>query len=83
MKTFQLRSYYEPLFEKEEFWTLVLKEYKNKVDYVEFDIVTPNMAAISASLTEDLKNFAKNTNTAKTKLKMESDKDSNLNLGKL
>ncbi|RUR46457.1 hypothetical protein [Vreelandella populi] len=80
MKNFQLRSHYEPLFEKEEFWNLISNEFKNKIDYVVFNLVTPNMAAISASLTEDLKSFAKETNTAKTKLKIESDKDSSLNL---
>ncbi|MCG9627198.1 hypothetical protein L1D34_20380, partial [Vibrio mediterranei] len=38
---FQLRAIYEPLFEKQQFWTL-LRKYRGKVKSVDFEIITPN-----------------------------------------
>lgn len=45
-----------------------------------FEIITPNMANISGSLSDDLKDFAKATNSARNKLKIESDPEAPLHL---
>jgi hypothetical protein len=74
-----LRAIYEPLFERQKFWSL-LHEYKGRIKSVEFEIITPNMANISGSLPDDLKEFAKHTNSTRNKLKIESDPDAPLHL---
>lgn len=76
-----LRPIYEPLFEKKQFWS-ILDQYKGKVKSVEFEIVTPNMANISGTLPEELKEFAKQTNSIKNKIKIESDPEASLHLEK-
>jgi hypothetical protein len=76
---FNLRAIYEPLFEKQKFWQL-LERYRGRVKSVEFEIITPNMANISGSLPDDLKAFAKITNSTKNHLKIESEPDSSLHL---
>lgn len=74
-----LRAIHEPLFEKQQFWSL-LHQYEGRVRSVEFELITPNMANISGSLSDDLKEFAKTTNSAKNKLKIESDPEAPLHL---
>ena len=74
-----LRAIHEPLFEKKHFWSL-LHQYEGKVKSVEFEIITPNMANISGSLSDDLKDFAKATNSTRNKLKIESDPEAPLHL---
>lgn len=74
-----LRTIEEPLFEKQKFWAIIDK-YKGKIKSVEFEIVTPNMANISGTLPEDLKEFAKGTNTARSMLKISSDPEAPLHL---
>lgn len=74
-----LRAIHEPLFEKKHFWSL-LHQYEGKIKSVEFEIITPNMANISGSLSDDLKQFAKATNSTKNKLKIESDPEAPLHL---
>jgi len=71
----------KPLFEKQEFWAL-LDNYANKVTSVEFDVITPNMANISSSLTEDYKEFLKSTNSSGSSIKMKSDDNGYLHLEK-
>ncbi|MBC8798486.1 hypothetical protein H0S63_22150 [Shewanella algae] len=74
-----LRAIHEPLFEKQQFWSL-LHQYEGRIKSVEFEIITPNMANISGSLSDDLKDFAKATNSARNKLKIESDPEAPLHL---
>jgi hypothetical protein len=74
-----LRAIYEPLFERQKFWSL-LHEYEGRIKSVEFEMITPNMANISGSLPDDLKEFAKHTNSTRNKLKIESDPDAPLRL---
>lgn len=45
----QLTVLWEPLFEKKIFWDLVEK-YKGKIQEVDFELVTPNMADLPPSL---------------------------------
>ncbi len=79
LSNLNLRTIYEPLFEKEHFWTL-LEIFAGKIRYVDFEIITPNMANISKSLPDDLKAFAKATNSTRNHLKIEADPKSNLHL---
>ncbi|MFY0675715.1 MAG: hypothetical protein JXR18_00360 [Neptuniibacter sp.] len=74
-----LRAIHEPLFEKQQFWSL-LHQYEGRIKSVDFEIITPNMANISGSLSDDLKDFAKATNSTRNKLKIESDPEAHLHL---
>lgn len=76
---FHLRAIYEPLFEKKQFWS-ILHNNRGKIKSVEFEIVTPNMANISGTLPDDLKAFAKLTNSTRNTLKIESEPEAPLHL---
>jgi hypothetical protein len=68
----QLTALYEPLFEKKVFWDLVEK-HQGKIQEVDFELITPNMANISGVLPENLKQFAKRTNAVKSHVSIASD----------
>jgi len=74
-----LRAIHEPLFERQQFWSL-LQQYDGLVKSVEFEIITPNMANISGCLADDLKEFAKTTNSTRNRLKIESEPEAPLHL---
>ncbi|MDH5571052.1 MAG: hypothetical protein OEY89_04755 [Gammaproteobacteria bacterium] len=78
---FHLRAIYEPIVERKVFWDIVEK-YEGEIQKLEFEFITPNMANISSSLPENLKEFAKATNSVKNKLDIESDSESNLHIQK-
>lgn len=75
----QLTVISDPLFEKHIFWDLVDRN-PGRVQEVEFEIITPNMANISGSLSDDLKKFAKETNSIKNKITISADKSSALHV---
>jgi len=75
----QLRLYFEPLFEKRIFWELVAR-YEGRVQSVEFEFLTPNMANISQTLPENLRELAKQTNSATNSLKVSSDPEASLSV---
>jgi hypothetical protein len=68
-----------PLFHEAEFWTIV-NRFPNRVQEIEFDLITPNMTDISKVLSEELKEFAFRTNTVRTKMGLTADKDSALQI---
>lgn len=74
-----LRLHTESLFDESFFWTLV-DEYQDRITWVEFEFVTPNMANISGTLSDALKNLAKDTNSAQSNLTLQSDSTSSLDL---
>lgn len=74
-----LRAIHEPLFEKEKFWSLISK-FEGRIKSVDFELITPNMANISGSLPNDLKEFAKHVNSTRNHLKIESDPQAPLHL---
>ena len=78
---YRLIALYEPLVEKQKFWDLI-ERYKGRIQKLEFEFITPNMANISESLPENLKEFAKATNSVKNKLDIESDPESSLHIEK-
>lgn len=75
----QLTALYDPLFEKKVFWDLV-ERHKGKIQEVDFELITPNMANISGVLPENLKQFAKRTNAVKSHVAIASDPGSSLKL---
>lgn len=67
-----LRVHFEPLFEEHEFWKII-EENQIRIKKISFELVTPNMSGISKVLDEELKDLAKETNTATTNLSLEAD----------
>ncbi len=72
LTTKQLKIYAEPIFHKEAFWNIV-NTHHQLIKNIKFELITPNMANISDTLSEDLKSLAKGTNTAKTLLEIDAD----------
>jgi len=81
LSNFHLRAIHEPIVERKVFWDIVEK-YEGKIKKLEFEFITPNMANISGNLPENLKEFAKATNSVKNKIDIESDSESNLHIEK-
>ena len=79
LSEYQLELHIEPMFVRAEFWKLV-RDHKDKIVEAHFELVSPNMANISHVLADELKDFAKSTNTAKTNLTLESPKAGRLAL---
>lgn len=76
---YHLRAIHEPIVERKVFWDII-KKYEGKIQKLEFEFITPNMANISGNLPENLKEFAKATNSVKNKLDIESDSESSLHI---
>jgi len=74
-----LRLHTERVFSKSQFWQLV-REYRDKITWIEFEFVTPNMANISNTLSDTLKGLAKDTNSSQSILQLRSDPASALNI---
>ena len=74
-----LTVYYKTIFIEKAFWDLI-KEYKGKIKDVNFELITPNLANISDALSEEIKQFAIDTNAAKTKYELVSDPDSSISI---
>ena len=79
LQQYQLELHIEPIFVRAEFWRLV-EEHRDRIVEAHFELVSPNMANISHVLADDLKEFAKSTNTAKTELTLQSPKAGRLKL---
>lgn len=69
----------EPLFDEAYFWGLVTN-YGNRITWVEFEFITPNMANISHTLAKTLKNLGKETNAVREQLTLRSDSASSLDI---
>ena len=74
-----LSVYFEPLFERSDFWKTV-ERYPNQILRASFDLISPNMSNISGELNLDLAELHKNTNTKRTKLELNSDRGTALQL---
>ena len=77
LSRYQLTALWEPLFEKKVFWDLVEK-HKGKIQEIDFELVTPNMANISRVLPENLRDFAQRTNAVRSRVAVASDASSAL-----
>ncbi len=69
----------EPLFDKQEFWNLI-KKYPKQVKQVTFNLISPNLANISKNLKLDLKSLYEDTNTLKTKVELNAEDESYLDI---
>ncbi len=76
---YNLNFFLEPMFDKKEFWKLV-ERYPKQIKQVTFDLVTPNLANISKNLDLNLKELYEDTNTQRTKVELNSDPDSYLDI---
>jgi hypothetical protein len=74
-----LSFYLDPLFDKKEFWKLV-ETYQGRINQLTFDMISPNMSNKSEGLKVDLRQFYEDTNSHKTTVELNSDKDSNLEI---
>jgi hypothetical protein len=72
-----LRAHPESLFLESEFWELI-DQNAGKIRDIHFELITPNMSNISETLSDELKDFAKSTNTAQTNLNIQADPDSSI-----
>lgn len=79
LESYQLRVHSLPLFERQEFWNIV-KKYEGRIQGLEFEFITPNMANISGTLPSDLRDFAKSTNSTTNRLEVKSDADTALHV---
>lgn len=79
LQTFNLSFYTEPIYDKQEFWKLV-KKYPKQITQVTFDLISPNMANISKNLQLNLKQLYEDTNTHKTKVQLNADQESHLDI---
>ena len=77
----QLTILIEPVFRKEDFWTIVSR-HKGKLRDIKFELITPNMSNISGGLAEDLKNLAKETNTSRTNFGISAEQGASLKIDK-
>lgn len=74
-----LSLHIESLFDKAYFWSLV-DEFRNRITWMEFEFITPNMANISQTLANTLKNLGKVTNAVREELALTSDPGSSLDI---
>lgn len=65
LKQYQLNAQFEALFREEDFWRVIRR---GKISYVKFYVVAPNMADLSETLSESLKQTIKRTNTNRAHL---------------
>ncbi|OFS84507.1 hypothetical protein HMPREF3144_06585 [Oligella sp. HMSC05A10] len=79
LRQHNLNTHINPIFNQESFWSLVEDK---KVEKIEFHLVTPNMANISHSLSEDLKKLAKRTNASTSNLGLSAESFQELNISK-
>lgn len=77
LKLYNLSFYAEPIYDKQEFWQLI-KQFPKRITQLTFDLISPNMANITKNLKIDLKQLYEDTNTHKTKVELNADKESYL-----
>ena len=79
VKQNNLSFFLEPLYDKQEFWNLVHK-YPKQVKQVTFNLISPNLANISKNLQLNLKELYEDTNTQKTKVELNAEEESYLDI---
>ena len=79
LKAYNLSFFTEPIYDKQEFWKII-KKYPKKITQLTFDLISPNMANITKNLQIDLKQLYEDTNTHKTKVELNADKESYLDV---
>ncbi len=75
--SYNLRAHFESIFSEHVFWDVIDKN-AGKIKDIKFELITPNLANISHMLGDQLKDFARDTNTARTDLSIMADPDSSI-----
>ena len=79
LKDYNLSFYTEPIYDTQEFWNLV-KKYPKQIKQLTFDLISPNIANITKNLQLNLKQLYEDTNTHKTKVELNADNESYLEI---
>jgi hypothetical protein len=79
IKSYNISFAVEATFDKQQFWNII-REYPKQVKQVTFNLISPNMTNLTDSLELDLRSLHSDTNTQKTKLELNAEKDSYLTL---
>ena len=79
LRAYNLSFYQEPIYDSQEFWHLIRK-YPKQIRQVTFDLISPNMANISQNLQLNLKELYEDTNTHKTKIELNAEHESYLDI---
>jgi Holliday junction resolvase len=77
LQKYQLAIYIEPIYSEAVFWDMV-KKYSERIHTVSFELIRPNLSNISGKIEAQLKQLQSDTNAHKTKIELESSKDSTL-----
>jgi len=77
IKSYNIAFAVEPTFEAQQFWNLV-RAYPKQVKQVTFNLISPNNESLTKDLKLDLRTLHGDTNTQKTKLELNAEKDSYL-----
>ena len=79
LKSYNISFAVEATFDSQQFWNII-REYPKQVKQVTFNLISPNMTNLTDSLELDLRSLHSDTNTQKTKLELNAEKDSYLTL---
>jgi hypothetical protein len=79
LKNYNITFAVEATFDSQQFWNII-REYPKQVKQVTFNLISPNMSNLTDSLELDLRSLHGDTNTQKTKLELNAEKDSYLTL---
>lgn len=79
LKNYNISFAVEATFDSQQFWNII-REYPKQVKQVTFNLISPNMTNLTDSLELDLRSLHSDTNTQKTKLELNAEKDSYLTL---
>lgn len=69
----------EPLYDKQDFWKII-KLYPQQIKQLTFDLISPNLPEISKNLQLDLRGLNHDTNTIRTKLELNAEKEGYLDI---
>ena len=79
VKNFNLSFYLDPIYDKQDFWNFV-KKYPQQIKQITFDLISPNLSNISKNLTVNLKELYEDTNTHRTKIELNAEPESVLDI---
>jgi hypothetical protein len=71
LQKFGLSISIKNLFDKQDFWKIIDK-HSNKITYIDFQFVRPNLAKISKSLNETFRNFSSDVNSHESHLSIKA-----------
>ncbi len=79
LKEYGITMFTEPLYDKQDFWKLI-RLYPKQIKQITFDLISPNLPEISKNLQLDLRGLNQDTNTIRTKLELNAEKEGHLDI---